>query len=154
MLLFIDPDDSEAKENLHRVLAIVNHPPSTVPDKSTAFKEHENMVKYAKLCRSHGTSTEHTAHHLTCQKLSRHPGLVLRPVAMEILSVKPYIVFFHDVLSAAEIDDIIHLATPKVMLLFHQISLKSSEYDTHLILSENSNFSSLFWQFLSLPPLF
>ena len=100
------------------MLAIVNHPPSTVPDKSTAFKEHENTVKYAKLCRSHDTSTEHTAHHLTCQKLNRHPRLVLRPVAMEILSVKPYIVFFHDVLSAAEIDEIIDLATPKVMFSY------------------------------------
>ncbi|XP_032232333.2 prolyl 4-hydroxylase subunit alpha-1 isoform X3 [Nematostella vectensis] len=125
-MLVNDPNDTELQSNIRKLKHLiakqphlnVTSPPNTanrIEDDGDDELSREEMAEYTRLCRPNSqTRLPSSNKQLTCSYLNKHPGLKLKPVAMEIVSVNPQITLFHNVLSEMEIEQMLKLARPRL----------------------------------------
>ncbi|EDO36263.1 predicted protein [Nematostella vectensis] len=125
-MLVNDPNDTELQSNIRKLKHLiakqphlnVTSPPNTanrIEDDGDDELSREEMAEYTRLCRPNSqTRLPSSNKQLTCSYLNKHPGLKLKPVAMEIVSVNPQITLFHNVLSEMEIEQMLELARPRL----------------------------------------
>ena len=82
--------------------------------------------RYEKLCREPLPVADWRKQSFTCFYTTgrQHPQLVLRPVAVEVVYVKPTILLYRNLLSDSEMDRLKELATPKVCRLISPIFIQ------------------------------
>ncbi|XP_060929655.1 prolyl 4-hydroxylase subunit alpha-3 [Limanda limanda] len=69
---------------------------------------------YENLCRTQGSQPMHFENpRLFCDDFTNgDPGLLLKPVRREVLSLQPYVVLYHDFITRSEAEDIKQVAQP------------------------------------------
>ena len=111
MLLSLDPQ----YENRDRVETKIKE-----MDDISNFKPRHRKKKpdpYDGLCDGQETlyNTNHVTN-LTCYLSNKHPLLMFRPLGVEVVSVSPPVMLFHNALTDKEVDDLINVAEPLVGL--------------------------------------
>lgn len=72
--------------------------------------------RYEKLCREPLPVADWRRKHFKCFYTTgrRHPRLLLKPIAVEVVYVRPTVLLYRNLLSDTEMDRLKELATPKV----------------------------------------
>ncbi|XP_041364438.1 prolyl 4-hydroxylase subunit alpha-1-like [Gigantopelta aegis] len=79
------------------------------------YRKSVEFTSYEALCRGEDIMAIKDEHRLKCRfETNNHPLLMIRPVKLEEVHLKPWIVLYHDFLSDAEIETIKTIALPRL----------------------------------------
>ncbi|KAM9318730.1 prolyl 4-hydroxylase subunit alpha-3 [Pholidichthys leucotaenia] len=115
-LLHLDPMNGRLLKNVEKYekLLVATAPPKgdVLRRPSTTYLRTRDT--YERLCQTQGSQPTHYKNpRLFCDYFTNNsPSLLLRPVRREMLSLHPYVVLYHDFITATEADDIKRLAQP------------------------------------------
>ncbi|XP_013418730.1 prolyl 4-hydroxylase subunit alpha-1-like [Lingula anatina] len=120
-MLEIDPNDEKVKNNhqfLIRKLAEDEDGEEKGIDNKRPIRGYrdEEYDAYEKLCRGEETKPRSkSARKLTCRyEDNKNANLLLRPIKLEVLNLKPLIVKWHDIMTEFETERVKEIATPRL----------------------------------------
>ncbi|XP_056904644.1 prolyl 4-hydroxylase subunit alpha-3 isoform X2 [Takifugu flavidus] len=109
-LLHYDPSNGRVLQNIYKYekLLASNSSKSAGGLKRPSCKYLRTRDTYERLCQTRGSQPVHFENpQLFCDNFANgHPGLLLRPVRREVLSLRPYVVLYHDFISDSESEEI------------------------------------------------
>ncbi|KAK7883076.1 hypothetical protein WMY93_029250 [Mugilogobius chulae] len=115
-LLHHDPVNERVLQNVEKYEKLLLVKPLIKGNglKRPASKYLRTREVYERLCQNHGSYPTHFQNpRLFCDYLtSGSPGLVVRPAKREILSLKPFVVLYHDFITDTEAEDVKRMAQP------------------------------------------
>ncbi|XP_076002077.1 prolyl 4-hydroxylase subunit alpha-3 [Genypterus blacodes] len=117
-LLHHDPMNGRVLQNVEKYEKLLVEGPS-ISNRSNGLRRPgtthlRTRESYERLCQTQGSQPLHYENpRLFCDYFTNgNPGLLLRPIRREVLSLRPYVVLYHDFISEREAEDIKSLAQP------------------------------------------
>ncbi|RDD40049.1 Prolyl 4-hydroxylase subunit alpha-2 [Trichoplax sp. H2] len=141
-LLKLDPKHERAKQNIYYYEKVLT--------KNSDGKEGEDSLSqdendwshefdfYKKLCRggpkAKAGDNKMVSNHLTCYQLRQHARLLFSPINVEVISLQPYILIYHNLLNDLEVEALKTLAAPMLQrATVHNKDTGKLEYATYRI---------------------